>query len=624
MTTRVARRGRRERRWLPEITVALLLIVLPFGFASAFTSVDLLSRILLWGLFGIGFDLLFGYSGLLSFGQAAFYGTGGFVTAYLLTSHTLTSVWLGILAGVVAASLFGLLVGYFALRRVGLYFAMITLAFAQLSFFVENSLLEQWTGGENGIPGIPPPTIHLGSFMFSFDEGWRIYALIATLFFLGYVLARSIVRSPVGAVLTGIRQNADRTAALGHSVPGYKLSVFVLAAAYAGLAGTLLGIFQSYMPPGAFSIDTSGQLVFQTVIGGVGTLLGPAVGAAVWLFLRAELQQIPGVGSLWMFILGTIFVVLVTLLRKGLYGTIVDAWRRSRAVPLPEPRPELPLGSVLPASIAARSVAAAPMPPTAVGAAVPFALEARSVSKHYGGLRAVSDVSLAIPAGEIYAVIGPNGAGKSTFLRMLSGEIAPNGGEILLRGQTITGSGVTAVVQAGIAKSYQINQLFEDLTGRQNLRIAALGRHRGALRFDVFRAADSIPEVERSVDALIDELLLAANADLPVSTLAYGEKRRIELGMALATLPSVLLLDEPLAGLSPGERQDIIRLIRRLAQGRTILLVEHDMDAVFALAARIMVMHEGRPLAEGPPAAIRQDAQVRSAYLGGMKTHVHA
>jgi branched-chain amino acid transport system permease protein len=608
--------SRRGRRWVPEIIVALLLMGLPFGCAAAFSSVDLLSRILLWGLFGIGFDLLFGYSGLLSFGQAAFYGTGGFVTAYLLTTHTLTNVWLAMLAGVVAASLFSLLVGYLALRRVGLYFAMITLAFAQLSFFVENSPLAPWTGGENGLPGIPPPIIHLGSLLFSFDNEWRIYELIATLFFLGYVLARFIVRSPAGAVLAGIRQNADRTAALGHSVPGYKLSVFVLAAAYAGLAGALLGIFQSYMPPGAFSIDTSGQLVFQTVIGGVGTLLGPAVGAAVWLFLRAELQQIPGVGSLWMFILGAIFVILVTLMRKGLYGMLVAWWQSRQAVAAPQPQTPPP-------SVRSRP-SAVPTPRAAAGAGVPFALEAQSVSKHFGGVRAVSDVSLAVPAGEIYAVIGPNGAGKTTFLRLLSGEMAPNAGRILLCGQDITGRSVTAVNQAGIAKSYQINQLFNDLTGRQNLRIAALARHRGPLRFDVFRAAESITAVEQSIAGLIEELGLAASADLPVATLAYGEKRRIELGLALATQPSVLLLDEPLAGLSPGERQDVIRLIRRLAEGRTIILVEHDMDAVFALAARIMVMHEGRPLAEGTPAEIRCDGQVRRAYLGGMAAHVHA
>jgi branched-chain amino acid transport system permease protein len=144
------------------------------------------------------------------------------------------------------------------------------------------------------------------------------------------------------------------------------------------------------------------------------------------------------------------------------------------------------------------------------------------------------------------------------------------------------------------------------------------------LRFDLFRAADSIAEVEQSIAGLIDELGLAASADLPVATLAYGEKRRIELGLALATLPSVLLLDEPLAGLAPGERQDVIRLIRRLAEGRTIVLVEHDMDAVFALAARIMVMHLGRPLAEGAPTEIRRNAQVRRAYLGRIAAHVDA
>jgi branched-chain amino acid transport system permease protein len=609
-------KSRHLGQWLPEGIVALLLVVLPFGFAAAFASVDLLSRILLWGLFGIGFDLLFGYSGLLSFGQAAFYGTGGFVTAYLLISHTLANVWLAMIAGVAAASLFGLVVGFLALRRVGLYFAMITLAFAELSYFVENSLLAKWTGGENGLPGVPYPVLQLGPLYFEFSDSWRMYVLIATLFFIGYVLARFIVRSPVGAVLSGIRQNANRTAALGHSVAGYKLAAFVLAAAYAGLAGALLGIFQSYMPPDAFALETSAQLVFQTVIGGVGTLLGPTIGAAVWLFLRAELQQIPGIGSLWMFILGGIFVLIVALLRKGLYGSVVSLWRPHGTTPARRSEPSLG---------ATRSRAQAPPPmPRPAGAAVPCALEARSVSKSYGGVEAVSEVSLAVPAGEIYAVIGPNGAGKSTFLRLLSGEETPASGQILLRGQDITGRGVTAVNQAGIAKSYQINQLFDDLTGRQNLRIAALGRARGALRFDVFRADDSIVAVEKSIAGLIDELGLAESADLPVAELAYGEKRRIELGMALATLPSVLLLDEPLAGLAPGERQDVIRLIRRLVEGRTIVLVEHDMDAVFALAARIMVMHQGRPLAEGAPAEIRRDAQVRRAYLGSFAAHANA
>jgi branched-chain amino acid transport system ATP-binding protein/branched-chain amino acid transport system permease protein len=611
-------RGERQSlgRWLPEISVAIALAALPFGFQAAFTSVDMLSRILLWGLFGIGFDLLFGYTGLLSFGQAAFYGTGGFTTAYLLTSGILSNVWLAILAGVAAAAVFSLLVGFLALRRVGLYFAMITLAFGELAYFLENAPLAHWTGGENGLPGVPYPVIHLGPFLFTFGGSWRIYELIAGSFFLGYVLARFVVRSPVGRVLTAIRQNPARTAALGHSVPGYKLAVFVLAAGYAGLAGALLGIFQSYMPPDAFSLDTSGQLVFQTVIGGVGTLLGPAFGAAVWLFLRAELQQIPLIGSLWLFILGAIFVLLVTLLRKGLYGAALSLSRLAHVKPQG--------GAVGPPPIDAEIDASQRAGPARQSKAPQFALEARDVSKAYGALRAVANVYLAVPYGEIYAVIGPNGAGKSTFLRLLSGEETPDAGSILLHGADITGSTVTAICQRGLAKSYQINQLFVDLTVRQNLRVGALGRHRGALRFDVFRPDDSIAPVERLVANLIDGLGLAECADLPVHTLPYGEKRRVELGLALASRPSVLLLDEPLAGLSPTERQEITRLISGLRAGRTIVLVEHDMDAVFALATRIMVLHEGSQLAEGTAEEIRRNRQVREAYLGGVVDHAAA
>jgi branched-chain amino acid transport system permease protein len=610
----VRRMPPRLRRWLPEMVVGILLIGVPFGFAAAFASVDLASRILIWGLFGIGFDLLFGYCGLLSFGQSAFYGAGGFVTAYLLTSGILSNVWLAMLAGILVAAVFGLIVGYLALRRVGLYFAMITLAFAELSYFLEDAPLANWTGGENGLPGIQYPVIHLGRLYFAFSDSWRIYELIAALFFLGYVFARFVVRSPVGAVLAGIRQNPDRTAALGHSVPGYKLAVFVLAAAYGGLAGALLGIFQSYMPPDAFSLDTSAQLVLQSVIGGVGTLVGPTIGAVVWLVLRSELQQIPFIGSLWLFFLGAIFVLLVTFLRKGLYGAVAGMWQLRGAAPAPRP-------TRFPEPAHANQA-----PPTShsVGAVAPFALEAHFVSKAYGGIHAVSEVSLAVPPGEIYAVIGPNGAGKSTFLRLLSGEETPDGGQILLSGRDITGRGVAAVNQAGIAKSYQINQLFTDLTARQNLRIGALGRERGMLRLDVFRAVDSIVAVEGRVAELLSELGLTRIAELPVARLPYGEKRRIELGLALATVPSVLLLDEPLAGLAPGERQEIIRLIRRLAEGRTIVLVEHDMDAVFALAAHIMVMHEGRPLAAGTPAEIRRDERVRRAYLGGVAAHADA
>jgi branched-chain amino acid transport system permease protein len=602
--------GRRlAARYLPELAMALALAILPFLFEAWFGSVDLLTRILLWGIFGLGFDLLFGYTGLLSFGQAAFYGSGGFVTAYLLTGGVLHDVWPAIAAGVAGAAAFSIFVGILALRRVGIYFAMITLAFGELSYFLENSPLSQWTGGENGLPGVPAPTLQIGGWKVNFSGSWPSYELIAGFFFIGFVFARFVILSPVGSILTAIRQNADRAAALGHDVRGYKLAVFVLAAIYAGCAGALLGIFQSYMPPSAFALGTSGQLVIQTVIGGARTLIGPSVGAAIWLILRNELQQLPAVGDLWMFILGFVFVVLVTFMPNGVVGTIM----RVSAQALPR-RSAPAAGRGEPN---ARQALLAPLPTAAGSAPSGLALEARNLSKSYGGIHAVQEFSLALPEGRLHAIIGPNGAGKSTLLRLLKREEAPDSGRILLHGVDITRVDVAAAYQHGLAKSYQINQLFPELTARQNLRIGALGRQRGRLRLDVFRAADGFAKVEQIVAALLEELGLVECAEATVSKLAYGEKRRLELGLALASRPSVLLLDEPLAGLSPAEREEVKLLIRSIGKSRTIILVEHDMDAVFQLAEQITVMHEGRKLAEGAPSEISADPKVRQAYLGG-------
>ena len=174
-----ATNGRRLTRWLPELSMAIALVILPFVFLHWLGSVDLFTRILIWGLFGLGFDLLFGRTGLLSFGQGAFYGTGGFVTAYLLTSGTLGNVWLAMAIGVAAATVFSVFVGFLALRRVGIYFAMITLAFGELSYFLENSPLSKWTGGENGLPGVPAPSIQIGRLDYSFAGSWPSYQLVA-------------------------------------------------------------------------------------------------------------------------------------------------------------------------------------------------------------------------------------------------------------------------------------------------------------------------------------------------------------------------------------------------------------------------------------------------------------
>ncbi len=596
----------------PEAALAVCLVGCFLIFPFIGGSADMFGRILIWGLFGLGFDLLFGYTGLLSFGQAAFYGTGGYVCAWLLTTHTLGNVWLCLVIGTLAAGIWGLAVGWLALRRVGIYFAMITLAFGEISFFLENSPLARWTGGENGLPGVPVPHLAIGSWHFAFTTGWRMDLLLGLFFLAGFALARRIVHSTFGAVLRAIRDNADRTQALGHAVGQYKLACFLIASLYAGLAGGLLGIFQSYMPPEAFSLDTSGQLVAQTVIGGVGTLIGPLVGGAVWLYLQQNLQLIPGVGALWKFLLGLIFVILVTVFRRGIAGAVRTLWQR-RGLAAGAAAAEAGLPERLP-----RLALAAPAVRAAASDAMRPALEARRLSKFFGGIRAVEDVSLAIAEGAVHAVIGPNGAGKSTLFKMLLDEVRPTAGEVFFFGGRITGLGVAGACQAGLAKSYQVNQLFSGLTVQENLRVAALARRRGPFRPDLLRQAASIPEVERQIEAVLETIGLASRAGLPPSVLAYGEKRRLEIGLALASSPHVLLLDEPLAGMSPEERAATKRLIARLREEATLVIVEHDMDAVFELADRISVLANGSLLAEGTPTEIQRNISVQDAYLGGL------
>ncbi|SDS42849.1 branched-chain amino acid ABC transporter ATP-binding protein/permease [Bradyrhizobium canariense] len=611
----------KQRRFLVETLTAIGLIVAPFLLPHLGFAPNTVNRILVWGLFGLGFDILFGFTGLLSFGQSAFYGTGGFVAAYLLTRAGFPNVVLALVIGMIAAAAVGYLVGLIALRRTGIYFAMITVAIAEVFFFVEFNPLADWTGGENGLPGVPTPSFNLGFTTVHFTTGWSLYQFLALCYFIGVVIALRIVRSPVGAILSAIRDNPLRATAVGHNIHGYKLTAFVIAAAYAGFAGGLLGVLQAFMPPDAFTFDTSGQLVMQTAIGGRGTLFGPLVGAAVWLFLQDFLQAALGLGAAWKLVLGVIFVLLVCFLRRGIIGGLEDLYglisgKRAKHI---EPDEAAPVPDFA-AADEQKAVAESASEPSArhSEAADGPILQATGLTKRYGGLVANSDIDFTVNRGELRGIIGPNGAGKSTFFKMLTCEVSPTSGKIVFEGRDITATGVTDVCQLGLTKSYQVNQLFTGLTVRENIVIAALAKLRGKFRLDLFRSLDKIPGLNEQVERTLQLVNLASRPDTPVSELAYGEKRRLEIGLALATSPSLLLLDEPLAGMSPRERVETVRLLKSISRDRTMIIIDHDMDALFELAERVTVLQEGRVLVEGTPQEIKGSAAVQESYLGGV------
>lgn len=609
------RAGRLRRRYSVEVITGIILMLAPFAAPLIGAGPDLLGRVLIWGLFGLGFDLLFGYAGLLSFGQAAFYGTGAFVTAYLLTTGIIPNMLLALVVAMLVASVLGLLIGYLTLRRSGIYFAMSTLAFAEMIYFLEFGPMREWTGGENGIPGIPEPMIDFGFYSLVIQPGWPMYTFLACMFFIGFIIARRISLSPFGVVLTAIRGNPTRAMAVGHKIQRYKLAVFVVAAAYGGVAGGLLGLFQGYMPPDAFNLHTSSELVIQTVMGGSGTLFGPLLGALIWLYLYEVLQFVESVGPYWRLILGVIFVVLITVFRRGICGEYI-AWRNKRMTnrltrAMHEADPNQPQARKRSVPLDMREVVAAPK-----GTPV---LRADNIAKHYGGVKAVKGVSISIEEGELRGLIGPNGAGKSTFFKMLAGEIVPTSGTVFMRGQNITGIGVTQVCQMGMSKSYQVNELFDALTVRQNILMSVLGRKRGSFRFDALASLDTDTATNDQVEAAMELVELGHRADTLVHELSYGEKRRVEIGLALATGANVLLLDEPLAGMSPEERVQTVALLKSIRRGRTVLIVEHDMDAMFELADKITVLYDGNFLAEGTPDEIRNSKAVQDAYLGGVE-----
>ncbi|CAM5786013.1 MAG: branched-chain amino acid ABC transporter ATP-binding protein/permease [Burkholderiales bacterium] len=607
---------RRPFPYRAEVLTILALIAAPFVLPHLGFTPTTINRILIWGMVGIGFDLLFGYTGLLSFGQSAFFGSGGMFAAYLLTQTSMQNTLFALLIGTIAAGVLGYLVGLVALRRTGIYFAMITVAIAEVFFYLEFNPLSDFTGGENGLAGVPTPSVSLGFTTLEFDSNLSMYVFFAFWYFVALALALRIVRSPFGLVLRAIRENPLRAEALGHDIRKYKLAVFVVAAMYAGFAGGLLGMMQGFMPPDAFMFATSGEIVMQTAIGGAGTLFGPLLGAAVWLYLSDFFQVTLKLGAAWRLILGVVFVLLVVFLRRGLAGAIIDLWhlvwpKSAKVAATPQP-------TQASSADTADMQAARKDTRTHEG---PI-LQATGLTKRYGGLLANSDINFSVDHGEIRGIIGPNGAGKSTFFKMLTCEVQPTSGKIVFDGRDITGMGVIDACQLGLTKSYQINQLFEKLTVRQNLEIAALGELRGKFKLDLFKDLHKVPKLDAHVAGTAALVHLTERLDTHVSELAYGEKRRLEIGLALATTPSLLLLDEPLAGMSAEERVETVALLRSIAQGRTLVIIDHDMDSLFELVSKVTVLQEGRLLVEGTPDEIKSNPQVQEAYLGGVMEEV--
>jgi branched-chain amino acid transport system ATP-binding protein len=581
----------------PVAVLAGALIVLPFAMQAIGLTTLIATEIALFALIGLGFNLLLGYTGLLSFGHGAFVGLAAYAAALFQLHVWPGSFVVATLFATAFAALMGLLIGFLVLRRRGVYFSLLTLAFTAMIFYI----VFRWTsftGGENGLRGITRPDLLA-------DHG-TFYGLSALIVLLASAAIWRIVRSPFGRVLVAIRENEQRATFIGYPVRRYKLLAFVLSTTILGLAGSLLAFLRYFVSADMVHVAFSGEIIAMTVIGGMGSFLGPPLGALFFILFREILS---GHTAAWQFYFGLLFMAFILFSPMGLMGLgerLLAPFRREAeeiaamaARARPEPSPKVP---------------AFLRQGTADGAGAAL-LECRAVEKRFGGLRAVAHVDLAVMPERLQALIGPNGAGKTTLFNVISGLYPPDGGAILLHGARVDGLSPDRLVGHGIARSFQITNLFQGLTVWENLRLGVQARDPG--RFHLWRRAEDLAQVASETRELIDFLGLRGLDAARVDRLSYGGQRLMEIGVALAAKPRLLLLDEPLAGLAAAERERVVGLVERLAEHMAVLLVEHDIDRVFAFADRITVMNEGAVLVDGGAEEVRLDPEVQRVYLGG-------
>jgi branched-chain amino acid transport system ATP-binding protein len=579
-------------KWLrhPILVAGIVFAVLPFVLRWIGSTTTLGTEIAIYALYALGFNLLLGYTGLVSFGASAFFGAASYA-AGIAVLHLFDNMYFSILFGTVMAGVLGLVIGLLILRRRGIYFSLLTLAFTQLFY----EIAFKWTdltGGENGLQGISRSSL--------------VSPLAYHYFVVGVVLCGMyavwrIVHSPFGRVLQALRDNEQRVRCLGYDTKRIKLIAFIISATVIGLGGSLLTFLIQSVYADNLNWQHAGDPVMMTILGGIHHFLGPTWGAIIFIILSDQLSSLT---EHWWLFFGAILIGFILLSPEGISGIWIRLRGRRNwtltAEDLPSPPKDL------------KGLLDLDSGPSATGEEIVLSVD--GLSKKFGSLVVADKVSLRVEARTLHSLIGPNGAGKTTFFNMLTGLLPNEGGTLTFRGLDITAMPAHKRIDAGLARSFQIVSVFTNLTVFETVRVAAQAR--SPYRSSLWRDAYRLPEVCEKAWTLLATVGLVHRAQELCANLAHGEQRLLEIAVALATDPELLLLDEPLAGLGDAERERIATVIRKLSRSHTVLLIEHDIDRVLALSDRITVLHQGHVIAEGEPTAIANDPKVLEAYLG--------
>ena len=577
-------------------TGALALIVLPFVLQAIGLTLTSSTDVVIFAIAAMGLNLLVGYTGLTSFGHGAWFGIGAYAAALSQKYWFTEQIVIPLVFALAFIAALATVVGFLILRRRGVYFSLLTLALSALTF----AIAFRWTaftGGESGLGGVVRPAVG----PLNLDDPAAYLALVSLIGFVVLYLLLRVIRSPFGHVIVAFRENEQRATFQGYDTQKYKLAVFVLSATVTGLAGALLVFNHRIASAEPTSVAFSGELLAMVVIGGMRSFLGPALGALFYMLARELLSIWTENWLLWF---GLAFVGFILFSPNGLVG--IWARLRGRWRPIAEDvaamsKRRIYEGLPLPGFLR-------PAPRQGV------VLEVTAINKHFGGIQAVRDAGLTLRAGEIHALIGPNGAGKTTTFNLISGGFEPDSGTVRLNGQEIQGMPPNHICRQGLARSFQITNLFRGLPIYENLRLSLQARHPAC--FNAWRDIDSYPEVHAETAELMKFLGLEGIEDTEGGELSYGGQRLVDLGIALGSKPQVLLMDEPLAGLAAAERERVSHLVKTIASNIPVLIVEHDIDRVLGFSQRVTVMNEGSVLMAGTPEQARADRRVQEVYTG--------
>lgn len=576
----------------PALGAAIVLGALTALWLGLGAPVTLITQIAIYALYGMGVNLLVGYTGLVPFGASVFFGCASYAAAFFILSRVANDV-AALALSVLFSMALGLAIGALVLRRKGLYFSFLTLACSQIAFEVAF----KWTavtGGENGLQGVARPT-------FPSNESFHAFTVVTVV--AGIWLLWRIAHSPFGRALQAVRDNEQRAMSLGFNVYLIRLGSFTLMAALVGYAGALLTLLLQGVYANNLSWHHAGDALLMTVLGGVHHFLGPLWGAITFIVLENRLSAVT---ENWWLIFAPLLILFALLSPEGLQGLAQRLMGRDRWTLTRNTIPARPAVIKPYRSAAVTMESDRPL------------LETRRLSKSFGKLVTAHEIDLEVRPFVLHSIIGPNGAGKTTFYNLLTGVLAPSGGQVLFEGRDITKLPMYARARLGISRSFQILSVFPNLSVFENVRIAVQAQKIGAR--GLFRDAHTIEDINERTWSILDAVGLADRAAAPCESLPHGAKRLLEIAVTLAIESKLLLLDEPLAGLAEADRVVVADLIVRLAKSHAVLLIEHDIDRVLAISDRISVLHQGRIVADGKPAEVAKNPEVIAAYLGASQT----